>query len=162
MMYFCASKEPGDNNTCNARGTAQFYQVETGCGRQHQTYWTADSLCDFFYLFIFFLPKEYSQPFYTTHLTAEHFVGLVMRHEKNCCFYVAMLCFLWFYLLLWKSICFRIPSRILTLCVSPKCPQIIARRKRPGRSAKNPAVGAEVKSTGLQLLGQTEAAEQSE
>lgn len=51
---------------------------------------------------------------------------------------------------------------IYTLFLPPKCPQIIARRKRSGRSAKNPAVGAKVKSTGLQLLGQTEAAEQSE
>lgn len=61
-----------------------------------------------------------------------------------------------------KSICLGIPCGIFTLFLSAKCPQIIARRKHPGRSAKNPAVGAKVKSAGLQLLGQTEAAEQSE
>lgn len=112
-----------------------------------------------------FILAKHPWPFIAPHLTAVHFFKLPIGQENHD-FHVTtfgIMCFyLLFFFFLLNGVCFRIPTGIFTLFLSPKCLQIIARRKRPGRSAKNPAVGAKVKSTGLQLLGQTEAAEQSE
>lgn len=96
-------------------------------------------------------------------LTAEHFFELPMSRE-NRGFRVSAFGIVCFYLPRFIERCLFENSRrnIYARSPSPKCLQIIAGRKRPGRSAKNPAVGAKVKPTGLQLLGQTEAPEQSE